>query len=153
MKIAAEKGYKKIAVTINGYTDEDASRIKRFEKKFGIQTVTIFVCTTGISQDRIEHILKYGDLVWSCASGAVREKIGARSCLQITTGIPVFVLTQQGLDFVSGYCGNPKTLQELNPDKQHLIAGHVRGERIQMGAMTTYLSQAQLPVRSTREPR
>ena len=154
LETAAKKGYKKIAVTINGFTNEDASRIKDIEKKFEIQAVVIFVCTTGISPDRIEHILKYGDVIWSCASGTVREKIGARSRLQITTGIPVFVLTQQGLGFVSAYCGDPKTLQELNPDKQYLIAGHVRGKRIQMGTMTTYLSQAQqLPVRSTKEPR
>jgi len=153
LETAAKKDYKKIAVTINGFTNEDASRIKVIEKKFGIQAVVIFVCTTGISPDRIEHILKYGDIVWSCASGAVREKIGACSRLQITTGIPVFVLTKRGLDFTSAYCGDPKTLQELNPDKQYLIAGHIRGKRIQMGTMTTYLSQTKLPVRSTKEPR
>jgi len=152
LKIAAERGYKKIAVTINGFTDEDASGIKSIEKKFNIQAVAIFVCTTGISPDRIEHILRFGDIVWSCASGAVREILGARSRLQITTGIPVFALTQRGLDFASSYCGDPKTLQELNPDNQYLIAGHVRGERIQMGTMTTYLSQARLPVRSSKEP-
>ena len=153
LEIAAKKGYKKIAVTINGFTDEDVSRVKSIEKKFKIQAVVIFVCTTGISQKRIQHMLEYGDIIWSCASGAVREKIGVRSLLQITTGIPVFVLTHRGLDFASAYCGDPKTLQELNPDIQYLIAGHVRGERIQMGTMTTYLSQARLPVRSTKEPR
>jgi putative methanogenesis marker protein 8 len=152
LKIAAERGYKKIAVTINGFMNEDASMIKGIAKKFKVQAVVIFVCTTGISPDRIEHILKYGDIVWSCASGRVREKIGTGSLLQITTGIPVFVLTQRGLDFASAYCGDPKTLKELNPDKQYLIAGHIRGQRIQMGTMTTYLSQAQLPVRSTKEP-
>lgn len=152
LKTAAKKDYKKIVVTINGFTNEDASKIKDIEEEFDVKTVVIFVCTTGISPDRIEHILKYGDLVWSCASGEVREKIGAPSRLQITTGIPVFVLTQRGLDFASAYCGDPKTLQELNPDRQYLIAGHVRGKRIQMGTMTTYLSQARLPVRSTKEP-
>ena len=152
LEIAAESGYKKIAVTINGFTDEDPSGIKSIEKKFKIQVVAIFVCTTGISPDRIEHILRFGDIVWSCASGDVREILGARSRLQITTGIPVFALTQRGLDFASAYCVDPKKLQELNPDKQYLIAGHVRGERIQMGTMTTYLSQARLPVRSTKEP-
>ena len=153
LKIAAQKGCKKIAVTINGFTNEDASRIKDIEKEFGIQAVTIFVCTTGISLDRIGHILKYGDTVWSCASGAVREKIGTQSILQITTGIPVFVLTNRGLNFVSAYCGDPKRLQDLDHNNQYLIAGHVRGERIQMGTMTTYISQAQLPVRSPKEPR
>ncbi|MBN2247043.1 MAG: DUF2099 family protein [Candidatus Aminicenantes bacterium] len=153
LETAAEKGFRKIAVTINGYTNEDASRIKDIEKKFGIQAVVIFVCTTGVNLDRIEHILRFGDIIWSCASGTVREKIGACSHLQITTGIPVFVLTQKGLDFVSAYCGDPRTLQELDPDKQYLISGHVRGERIQMGTMTTYLSQAELPIHSPKEPR
>ena len=136
-----------------GFTDEDASGIPQIEEKFGISTVVIFVCTTGISRDRIQHILDHGDIVWSCASREVREKIGARSLLQITTGIPVFVLTRQGLDFVSAYCRDSKILQELNPDNQYLIAGHVKGERIQMGTMTTYLSQACLPARSAKEPR
>jgi putative methanogenesis marker protein 8 len=152
VETAVQKGYKKIAVTINGFTNEDASRIIDIEKNYGVQTVKIFVCTTGISQERIEHILKYGDIIWSCASGSVREKIGSRSLLQITTGIPVFVLTQPGLRFASAYCGDPNTLQELDTDKQYLIAGYIKGKRIQMGTMTTFLSQAKLPVRSSKEP-
>ena len=150
---AARAGYKKIAVTINGFTEEDISRVRVIEKKYGIWVAAVIVCTTGIETRRIEHIAAHADVVWSCASGPVRDVIGRKSILQITTGIPVFVLTQKGLEFVSAYCGEPSLLRELDKFGQYLISGYIRGRRIQMGTMTTYLSSAVLPVHSAKAPR
>ena len=36
------------------------------------------------------------DLVWSCASKAVREIVGPKAKMQIGISIPVFALTQEG---------------------------------------------------------
>lgn len=146
-------GFKKLAVTINGFTDEDASRVREMEKRYAIRVTVIFVCTTGVEKKRVAHMAKYGDVVWSCASGPVREIIGRRSVLQITTGIPVFVLTAKGLEFVSAYSPEPCVITGLDVRKQYLISGYVKGLRIRMGEMETYLSKAVLPVRSDREPR
>jgi putative methanogenesis marker protein 8 len=152
LKRAAQEGYRNIAVTINGFTEEDISRVREIEAKYSMTAVCLIVCTTGVSQERADHIARYADLVWSCASDKVRETVGKTSILQITLGIPVFVLTQKGLAFVSSYSSNPAILQNLAPSKQYLIAGNVKGTPITMGTFSTYLSEAKLPVRSQREP-
>ncbi len=150
---AARQGYKRIAVTINGFTDEDISEIKPIEGKYGIKTVVIVVCTTDILKARTEHIARYADVVWSCASRNVREIIGSRSILQITTGIPVFVLTPRGMEFVSSYSNQPQVFRELDLNRQYLISGYVRGRQIKMGHMSTYLTESRLPIRSNKEPK
>ena len=149
---AAQAGYQNIAITINGFTGEDVSRVQEIEQQYGITAVSIIVCTTGVSQERAEHIAQYADLVWSCASDRVREIVGNASILQITFAIPVFVLTQKGLHFVSQYCTDSSILQHLDPSRQYLIAGNVKGTPLTMGKYSTYLSEAKLPRRSDREP-
>jgi putative methanogenesis marker protein 8 len=152
LKKAAEKGYRKIAVTINGYTDDDLSRIPIIEKEYGIKAVSIIVCTTGISRKRAEHISQWSDLIWSCASGEVREIVGRLSVLQISLGIPVFVLTKKGLDFTSNYASEPDLIRGLALNTQYIISGKFKGLSIKMGDISTYLSKSYLPVRSKKEP-
>jgi putative methanogenesis marker protein 8 len=149
---AAQEGYRNIAVTINGFTEEDISRIRAIEEQYSITAVCIIVCTTGILQERTDHIAQHADLVWSCASDKVREIVGRKSIMQITLGIPVFVLTQKGLNFASYYCSKSEILQNLDTSRQYLIAGNVRGTHITMGTFSTYLSETTLPVRSKHEP-
>jgi putative methanogenesis marker protein 8 len=149
---AAQQGYRNIAVTVNGFTEEDISHIREIEETYSITAVCIIVCTTGVTQERTDHIAQYADLVWSCASDKVRETVGRKSIIQITLGIPVFVLTKKGLNFASYYCSEPEILQNLETSRQYLIAGNVKGTRITMGTFSTYLTEAKLPVRSKNEP-
>ena len=81
LKRAAEEGYNKIAITINGFTDDDISLIPEIEKEYGITAYSVIVCTTGISQERSEHIARWAELIWSWASGKVREIVGKASIL------------------------------------------------------------------------
>lgn len=150
---AAELGYKKIAVTINGYMGDDLARIKELEKKYNISVTSLAVCTTCIDEKRIKKIKEHADLVWSCASGSIREIIGKKAILQVSIGIPVFVLTKKGLDFISSYSSNKKVFRDLNIKKQYLLSGNHKGKRINMGKFDSYLTEAKLPVRSEKEPR
>ncbi|MGA1840145.1 MAG: methanogenesis marker 8 protein [bacterium] len=152
LKKAAENGYKKIAVTINGFMDDDISCIPVIEKEYGIKAVIIIVCTTGISKKRIDHLARWADLIWSCASGEVREIAGRLSILQISLGIPVFVLTQKGLDFTANYSSEPDLIRGLALNGQYLISNKFKGISIKMGDIFTYLSKSNLPVRSKKEP-
>ena len=145
-------GFKTIAVTVNGFTEEDISRIPDIEKKYGITAVCIMVCTTGIDQARTDLIAGYADLVWSCASGEVRDTVGKKSILQITQAIPVFVLTKKGLDFAACYANKPEIIQELDSNKQYLAAAGRDGTRITLGNQAIGLIEAELPVRSKRQP-
>jgi hypothetical protein len=150
---AATMGFKRIAVTVNGFTDEDLSRIPEIEKEHGITAVCIVVCTTAAGEDRVDAMRQYADLVWSCASGAVREMVGAASMLQITLAIPVFVLTVKGLEFTACYADKPEVIRGLDHSKQHLMAGNVKGTAVTMGTSRVFVSEAELPKRSNREPR
>lgn len=153
LKKAVEKGYKKIAVTVNGSTDDDLNCIPEIEKEYRIIAVSIIVCTTGISKNRTEQIAQWADLIWSCASVKVREIVGRVSILQISLGIPVFVLTEKGLDFTANYASEPDLIRNLDPTRQYLISGKFKDISLKMGNISTYLSESDLPVRSEKEPR
>lgn len=153
VKEAARQGLKNVAVTVNGHMDEKLDTFREIEINHNI-TVTIFlVCSTGISRERAEEIRDRTDVVWSCASEEIRRIVGPESILQITRKIPVFVLTKKGLDAVSAYSNDMRLIQSLDPQKQHFIAGDCRGKKISMGKFQTYLSEAELPIRSDDEPR
>jgi len=150
---AARLGYKNIAVTINGYTEEPLAQFAEIEKKYGVSITSFMVCVTGVEKHRIQEMTKHSDVVWSCASGEVRETVGRSSVLQITRKIPVFVITKKGLSVVSGYCGNEKLLRDLDTGRQYFIAGDCGGRKITMGRFKTYLREQNLPVRSPDEPK
>jgi putative methanogenesis marker protein 8 len=149
---AVQLGYRRLAVTVNGHMDEPLEYFHKIGEKQGA-TITVFlVCTTGVSSERAVEIRDFADVVWSCASGEVRTIMGPSSILQITRKIPVFVLTQNGLDTVSAYSSDMDLIRNLDPEKQHFIAGDRKGRKITMGRFQTYLSEARLPVRSDDEP-
>jgi putative methanogenesis marker protein 8 len=150
---AARLGFKNIAVTINSCTDEPIAQFAEIEKKFGVSVTTFMVCATGVEKQRIQEMTRHSDVVWSCASGEVRETVGKSAVLQITRKIPVFVLTKKGLSVVSGYCGDETLLRNLDTGRQYFIAGDCGGRKITMGRFKTYLREENLPVRSPDEPR
>jgi hypothetical protein len=51
------------------------------------------VHTTGISEAEAADLALACDLVWSCASKAVRDVVGKIARLQMGISIPVFALT------------------------------------------------------------
>ncbi len=153
LRRAAELGSKKIAVTINGYKGENLSDIKKIEKDNGLSITSLAICTTGVKEERIEEIKDYADLVWSCASEGIRKKVGKKAILQLSTAIPVFVLTEKGLNFLAGYSNEGELIRKLDPEKQYLISGKHEGKKIRMGNFNSYLGEAKLPVRSKKEPR
>jgi len=152
---ACELGYKNIAVTINGYVeDEKLDQIKCLEDKYSVSITLLVVCTTGTSSERIQEISKYADIVWSCASEGIRKVVGGKSIFQISKKIPVFVLTQKGLNFVFAYSENELRINSLDHKKQYILSKNAKGKKVIMGDnFKYYLSEAKLPVRSKSEPR
>jgi putative methanogenesis marker protein 8 len=174
---AVHRGYRTIAVTVNSFTDErpaalrgiehDSLEIARdlptaehdlpaVERAGGARIVSLMVCATGAGEGRLREIARDADLVWSCGSRELREIVGRKAVLQITTRIPVFALTEKGLDFAAAYSPDETLIRELDRGKQHLITGRSRGERgatkLTMGTFQTYLHEAVLPVRDVDEP-
>lgn len=95
-EMAAAAGFERIAVTIAGTRASEAERLRETGRRLGKRPVVLAVHTTGISESEAEILADDCDIVWACASKAVRDVVGARARLQIGISIPVFALTDEG---------------------------------------------------------
>jgi putative methanogenesis marker protein 8 len=93
---AATAGFEKIAVTIAGPAASDGKRLRLLGQTLGRQPFILAVHTTGITEAQAQMLAESCDLVWSCASIAVREIVGKDAALQMGIAIPVFALTDAG---------------------------------------------------------
>jgi putative methanogenesis marker protein 8 len=93
---AAEAGYRRIAVTVAGHRADEAFELRKRKRAMGAGATILAVHTTGISISEAQVLAECCDLVWSCASRAVREVVGGRALMQIGIAIPVFALTPMG---------------------------------------------------------
>lgn len=93
---AVAAGFQRIAVTIAGSNAGDAAVLREIGAKLGARPFLLAVHTTGISDEQAAALAQSCDLVWSCASKAVRDVVGKKARLQIGVSIPVFALTGQG---------------------------------------------------------
>ena len=93
---AALLGFKKIAVTVAGSRTAEAEALRKRDLELGTHSIILAVHTTDISESEAIALAESCDLVWSCASRAVREVVGKRAKMQIGISIPVFALTQEG---------------------------------------------------------
>ncbi len=152
--------YRKISVTVSGYGEDSLKDIRKMEEKHDASVTILVVCTTGVEEDRVREIGRYGDLVWSCASGGIREIVGSGAKLQIASKIPVYALTQKALDFVSSYSsgGLSKYLDQhkgpyIISGRCKQLAGVYDCKKIRMGDFEAYIGIVKkLPVRDNKEP-
>ena len=93
---AACAGFRGIAVTVAGSNAKEAALLREMGAKLGARPFLLAVHTTGISEAQSAVLAETCDLVWSCASKAVREVAGKTACLQMGVSIPVFALTVEG---------------------------------------------------------
>ncbi len=93
-KGAVDAGFQKIAVTLARASD--ARALREMGEALGKRPILLGVHTTGISEADALVLAENCDLVWSCASKAIREIVGPRSKMQIGISIPVFALSQEG---------------------------------------------------------
>jgi hypothetical protein len=115
--------------------------------------VLLGICATGATEARAREAVAGSDLAWSCASGPLR-RLSDRARLQITHGIPIFVYTQRGLDFVADYADEAggKTLGGLDPDRQYLLATGTGETPVTLGRRRLYLQASALPVAGRNAP-
>lgn len=93
---AVENGFEKIALTLAGEDAHCAAALRAREEELGVRAVILAVHTTGISESQAEMLAESCDLVWSCASRAVREAAGRKALFQMGISIPVFAFTLAG---------------------------------------------------------
>jgi putative methanogenesis marker protein 8 len=93
---AVVAGFQKIAVTVAGTNARDATNLRVMGAKIGARPFLLAVHTTGISEAQAVALAENCDIVWSCASKAVRDVVGKKAHLQMGVSIPVFALTGEG---------------------------------------------------------
>jgi putative methanogenesis marker protein 8 len=152
VKAAIKIGYKSIAVTVSGNSAGALRILRDLEKMSGVRIVIFVVCTTNISHEKVEWISEHADLVWSCASSDIRRMIGPAARCQLSKQIPVFVLTQSGMDIISAYAKEWELVKSLNANKQYLFSSECGGQCVHLGNFKAFISESQLPVHSQNEP-
>jgi putative methanogenesis marker protein 8 len=155
VKKAISTGHKNIAVTVRGDQDDVLKSIRELDKDGDVDITILSVCNTGISKKQAESIRKYSDIAWACASYNIWEIIGPISILQLGMKIPVFVLTEKGIRFISGY--SKQAIQKLiDPGKKHYITMNKleSGEiKMDLGRFSVYLYETEsLPLHASDEP-
>jgi putative methanogenesis marker protein 8 len=152
---ALAAGYRRPAVTVNGYVGEPLAPLRAAAARDRAEPVLCALCTTGVDAARAAELAGEADLVWSCASAEVR-RAGSRARLQLTKGIPVFVHSARGLAFLAAYAddgASAAALRELPERRQYLLAGGREGRSVRLGGRRLALQEARLPVGSENEPR
>jgi putative methanogenesis marker protein 8 len=152
VKRAVQLGYRNIAVTVNGYRGENLSEMRELERMHDVSITIMVVCTTGTGKKRIMEIKKHADLVWSCGSEDVRKSIGKEAILQMSTIIPVFVLTRKGINLARSYLSSCKAILEIDNGRQYIVSHIPRGHKIEVGDFNAYLFETKLPSLSKKEP-
>ena len=93
VRVAKERGFKKIAVTVAGFQTELAEEIRECYPS----TVIIGVHTSCISsKEEAARLCRTSDLVFACASKYIREVAGAFALVQGGVGVPVFATSIVG---------------------------------------------------------
>ncbi|KUK45000.1 MAG: DUF2099 family protein [Euryarchaeota archaeon] len=89
--LAAER-YSRFAVTV---ADADsAEKMRELEREKNVRILIVGVHLTGIGEDEADRLLACADIVTSCASKFIREKV--RPLVQVGTAVPLFGLTRWG---------------------------------------------------------
>ena len=99
---AAEMGYENIAVTVAGFQAEQITKIRRAEKKPGVEATIFSVCNTCVTEKDVKHISD-ADVVCASASQIIRQHIGPRAMMQIGVAIPIFAVTERGKKTILTY--------------------------------------------------
>lgn len=149
---ALSLGYKKIGVTVTASAADQLEQIRDLEKKAKAKVLLLAVCTSGTSGDKIDTLCRHADVVWTCASGEVREQAGLVARLQLSKQIPVYALTENGVAFAASYLEEPSLIRNLNVTKQYLVSQEPMGRPVGVGSPRRYIREEKLPVIAVNIP-
>ncbi|MDR1721786.1 MAG: DUF2099 family protein [Methanobrevibacter sp.] len=118
-KMAIEKGYKNIAVTIA--LPEDGKKLREIEEENNDIKIYIFsVHSTGMGCGGAEDIYNYCDVVTACASKPIREIGHEVAYLEVGNSIPIFAASENGKKFIEmrlDHIGKTKKDGKPNPPR------------------------------------
>ena len=105
VKLAAQMGFKRIAVTVAGFRCWEIPALRRVEEELKLELVVMVVCTTRVGVEDLKSI-SMADLVWACNSKLIKEKLASQAKFQLGVSIPVFALTSRGKAMLLTHLGD-----------------------------------------------
>lgn len=92
--LAAEKGFRRIAVTVA--RPADAAIIRRIHPS----AIIFGVHVTGLTKDEADILAGASDLVTACASKTIRDAAANKALVQAGVAIPIFAMTSAGKELI-----------------------------------------------------
>ncbi len=102
VKLAISLGYKRIAVSVAWMDNLLLDEMSRLENE-EVRLYKFGLCSTGIDERAALSMEKNADLVWSCASKVVRERIEPNAIAQVGVKIPVHIMSEKGWRLVKNH--------------------------------------------------
>jgi len=102
VRMAIALGYKNIAVSLAWKDNALLGELDSLETN-GVTLYKFGLCSTGIDDTTAEAMEKHADLIWSCASKAVRTNIAPNAIAQVGIKIPVHIMTEKGWRLVKNH--------------------------------------------------
>ncbi|MDG6243158.1 MAG: DUF2099 family protein [Methanolobus sp.] len=93
---AAKIGYKRIAVTV--VFSDTARQLRELEGEIDLELTIIGAHVTAIDRECAAEMVKFTDIVTSCASKNIRELVNP--LVQVGNAVPLFGLTQRGKELL-----------------------------------------------------
>ncbi|MDI3502486.1 MAG: hypothetical protein PWR09_611 [Archaeoglobi archaeon] len=123
VRTAFKNGFRRIAVTVAGFRSQEIAEIREIERELSCDVTIFAVCTTRATE-KDEQNLMLSDLIWSCNSGIVRDRIAPKSIFQIGVSIPVFALTEKGKRVILNYLmSSPERFVAFRTELPYLVRG------------------------------
>ena len=140
VRAAIERGFQKIAVTLASYDNSLLEEIHALEAQSGATIYKLGLCSTGIPMETAKQMKKYADIIWSCASKAVRMEIEPNAVAQVGLKIPVHIMTPAGWDLVKSHL--QKRPCDTDLDAVQIIAGEEKPIFVNNNGVITKIKKA-----------
>ena len=118
LKIALDKGYKDIAITI--LPSPMVEEIRNYPVDDDVNVYIFVAHTTGASPDEVEMLFENADIVTACASKAVSDYADENKPYYYGVKVPIFCASEDGrrfLDVRLEHIGKPLTTNDYPRDK------------------------------------
>lgn len=113
LEMAIEKGYKNIAITI--LPSKTVQELREYLIPEDVNIYIFVAHTTNASDEEVEIVFKYGDVVTACASEKIRDYAEKEEVYYSGSKVPIFAVTEKGREFLDNRLekiGKPLTIND-----------------------------------------
>lgn len=98
LKIALDKGYKNIAITV--IPSPQIKEIRQYPVDDDVNVYLFIAHTTGVTREQAEELFEYGDIVTACASKEIADYTDEIKPYYYGVKVPIFCASEDGRRFL-----------------------------------------------------